>query len=634
MANSPLPVGQMSNLPVFESAVIRIVELAATYLVHSTLFLLIGWALLPVLLRLFRKPVWPIGKRRPDGQEYTSYAPALTERVWKLAAILAMVTAPLSVLTGWSRPAFEWSFIERPSHDEVIVVIEPPDNTASVRSVTLPAASSLADETANAKPPVESSTFLSVEEPPHHKLVTPPAEIPFDPAFDESVGRSVAELRAEAALLALNRLDSEAIESPMISSNERPLAAELNDRTWPSDDPINAAAHRPDESRTRSAKLAWLGCALIAWFAVSLGRMIAKGIALHRWLARCQPATGELSKTLNKLSRRCSSIRLLIATGTVDPRNGRDETNGTHVGASPSAPSSKIEIPSLGQVTCLAAASLPSVPFVPSLPIPPAIRRPTAITEPFACGLLRWTIVLPAGIEQKLCQSEMRALLAHEVAHLVRRDPWWLWLGEVVCTCLAFQPLNFLARRRWQQAAELLCDDWAVERDVAATSLASCLTKLAEWRLDRRSAVMGLTAVGRSGSLTQRIEWLLRNGRASEPKRSRARLVATLTTFSLGLLVGLYGPRLTLIVPAEANAAQAASNDETALTDSRLADSSDGDDALAARLWSDIELDLHHTLSELARLESRLAVDRDPEVASLAHRLRYKAASLQERISQ
>ena len=48
MANSLFLVGQISNLPVVDSALVRLVELAATYLVHSTLFLLVGWALLPV----------------------------------------------------------------------------------------------------------------------------------------------------------------------------------------------------------------------------------------------------------------------------------------------------------------------------------------------------------------------------------------------------------------------------------------------------------------------------------------------------------------------------------------------------------------------------------------------------------
>ncbi|MBP86430.1 MAG: hypothetical protein CMJ64_06910 [Planctomycetaceae bacterium] len=103
-------------------------------------------------------------------------------------------------------------------------------------------------------------------------------------------------------------------------------------------------------------------------------------------------------------------------------------------------------------------------------------------SEPIAYGLFRWTIVLPEGAEDRLERNELKALLAHEVAHLVRGDVRWLWAGRVLCTCFAFQPLNFLARKRWQQVAEYLCDDWALERGVRSLSLARCLTQVAEWR--------------------------------------------------------------------------------------------------------------------------------------------------------
>jgi BlaR1 peptidase M56 len=219
--------------------------------------------------------------------------------------------------------------------------------------------------------------------------------------------------------------------------------------------------------------------------------------------------------------------------------------------------------------------------------------------------------VLPDGIEQQLSPSELTALLAHEVAHLVRRDPWWLVIGEVLCSCLAFQPLNFLARRRWQQAAELLCDDWAVAQRISATSLASCLTRIAEWRLNRQTTTLGLAAVGNSGSLTRRIEWLLRTGRATEPKRPRGRRLATLLTFAAGLVVGLYGPRLSFVPRADAS-----------------------DDPDAAVVWNDIQLDLNNTLNDLARIELLLRDDTDPELTLLASRLRERAASLTHRLDQ
>ena len=48
MASNLFLVGQICNLPVVDSALVRLVELATTYLVHSTIFLAVGWALLPV----------------------------------------------------------------------------------------------------------------------------------------------------------------------------------------------------------------------------------------------------------------------------------------------------------------------------------------------------------------------------------------------------------------------------------------------------------------------------------------------------------------------------------------------------------------------------------------------------------
>lgn len=129
--------------------------------------------------------------------------------------------------------------------------------------------------------------------------------------------------------------------------------------------------------------------------------------------------------------------------------------------------------------------------------------------EPFAYGLIRWTIVLPDGVEQRLERNELKALIAHEMAHLVRGDVWWLWIGRLLCTCCAFQPLNFLARRRWQQAAEFLCDDWAVERGVRSLALARCLTRVAEWRFGVESPEVGLAAGGSKATLVGRVQRLV-----------------------------------------------------------------------------------------------------------------------------
>ena len=113
------------------------------------------------------------------------------------------------------------------------------------------------------------------------------------------------------------------------------------------------------------------------------------------------------------------------------------------------------------------------------------VRRPVRLTQ--AAGLtspvaIGWNeIVLPAAALTELDGCQQKCLLAHELAHLVRRDPLWLALGCSLERLLFFQPLNRLARIRLQEAAEYLCDDWAVHRTGSGVSLATCLVKVAEW---------------------------------------------------------------------------------------------------------------------------------------------------------
>ena len=103
------------------------------------------------------------------------------------------------------------------------------------------------------------------------------------------------------------------------------------------------------------------------------------------------------------------------------------------------------------------------------------------LCSPLSSGLVRPAVYVPPRALCDLSGEEREAMLAHELAHVARRDPAWLtlfWLVERACF---FQPLNRLARRRLAHSAEVLADDWAVRYTGRHLSLASCLARIAGW---------------------------------------------------------------------------------------------------------------------------------------------------------
>ncbi len=100
------------------------------------------------------------------------------------------------------------------------------------------------------------------------------------------------------------------------------------------------------------------------------------------------------------------------------------------------------------------------------------------ISSPVALG--GGEVCLPAAALTDLDGAQRRAMLAHELAHLERRDPQWLSLACLIERAFFFQPLNRIARRRLQENAEYLADEWAA-RHSGGVSLAKALVKVAEW---------------------------------------------------------------------------------------------------------------------------------------------------------
>ncbi|MHC4549404.1 MAG: M56 family metallopeptidase [Planctomycetota bacterium] len=152
---------------------------------------------------------------------------------------------------------------------------------------------------------------------------------------------------------------------------------------------------------------------------------------------------------------------------------------------------------------------------------PVRLTRSERIRVPLAIGILRPEICLPARSLTGLRPAQREAMLAHELAHLVRRDPAWLALINLLEKVFCFQPLHRIARRRWQELAEYRCDAWAARLLGSGLPLARCLTEVAGWTLEPASFAVPRMAE-RNSSLERRIARLLDDRRPPDaPGRTR-----------------------------------------------------------------------------------------------------------------
>ncbi|HSX61803.1 MAG TPA: M56 family metallopeptidase, partial [Tahibacter sp.] len=136
----------------------------------------------------------------------------------------------------------------------------------------------------------------------------------------------------------------------------------------------------------------------------------------------------------------------------------------------------------------------------------PTVRCCAALASPLATP--QGVVVVPEWA-LRLPRTQRRALLAHEFAHIARRDPQWrvvlaLWRG------LLFPlPLASLALARLDALAEWQCDAAAARATGDARALAACLAHCLERRLDTSFPALAVAMAAPRSPLLQRAERLL-----------------------------------------------------------------------------------------------------------------------------
>jgi TonB family protein len=130
----------------------------------------------------------------------------------------------------------------------------------------------------------------------------------------------------------------------------------------------------------------------------------------------------------------------------------------------------------------------------------------TRITGPLTIGIRHRMILLPHGMLQSLPGDDLFAALAHEFAHMRRRDFAKNLFYELLSLPIAWHPLLWLTRARLAESREMVCDAMAAAIGAGRASYARSLLRLASM-LPRAYPAPTLHAIGifDAGTLERRI---------------------------------------------------------------------------------------------------------------------------------
>jgi WD40 repeat protein/beta-lactamase regulating signal transducer with metallopeptidase domain len=184
-----------------------------------------------------------------------------------------------------------------------------------------------------------------------------------------------------------------------------------------------------------------------------------------------------------------------------------------------------------------------------------ALRQSRAVTSPLTLGLFRPVILLPVGWRSWSAQQSA-LILAHELAHVRRRDFLAGLVAELaVCVCW-FHPLVYWLASRLRLEQEYAADAWAASAAKNAKDYVRCLARLA-LELGQGRGSLAPAFWRRRPEILRRIDMLRRHPQGQSPRLgTRAAWTVVVMTAAVCLAVaGVGHSRSTATEPPPVGAA-------------------------------------------------------------------------------
>jgi TonB family protein len=171
------------------------------------------------------------------------------------------------------------------------------------------------------------------------------------------------------------------------------------------------------------------------------------------------------------------------------------------------------------------------------------------IAGPSTIGIRRRIVLLPPTLLTNLSHEDLAAALAHEFAHMRRRDFAKNLLYQLIALPIAFHPLLWLTRLRIAESREMVCDELAARATQGTTRYAHSLLRLAA-TFSRPTPAATLHTIGilDANILERRVMTLNRK----RPIAVTSRRIATAAVVLLGTATCATAMSLRLEIPGQA----------------------------------------------------------------------------------
>jgi bla regulator protein blaR1 len=166
------------------------------------------------------------------------------------------------------------------------------------------------------------------------------------------------------------------------------------------------------------------------------------------------------------------------------------------------------------------------------------VKSSSTLLEPGVFGIVRPVLILPEGIAERLAPAELKAILAHELCHIRRRDNLAAALHMAVEALFWFHPLVWWIGARLVEERERACDDEVLRLGSEPRVYAESILKTCQFYLE--SPVMCVSGIT-GADLKKRIIRIMTSDVTNKigPVKVLLLAAAALITLAGPILVGL-----------------------------------------------------------------------------------------------